>query len=99
MTCVDVMVPDTWTRRMATAEMGLRGAHHSTPFLTLLTPGLLNHAAGAQRGLVILPNSLGVTVLIFSFLTDAVKAHGRLARRQLAVPACVPSSAAGPASS
>lgn len=64
---------------MATAEMGLRGAHHPTPFLTWLTPGLLNHATGAQRGLVILPGSLppcfGVTVLIFGFLTDAVKAH------------------------
>lgn len=89
-----VMVPSTW-RRMATAEMGLRGAHHPTPFLTLLTPGLLNHAAGAQRGLVILPNSL---VLIFSFPTDAVKAHGRLAPRQLAVPACALSSAVGPES-
>lgn len=90
---------------MATAEMGLRGAHHRTPFLTCLTPGLLNHADGAPCGLVILLGSLPpcfeVTVLIFRFLTDAVKAHDGpwLARRKLAVLACVLLSAAGPASS
>lgn len=64
--------------RMAAAEMGLRGSRHPTPFLTWLTPGLLNHVVGAQCGLVILPRSLpscfGVMVLIFGFLADAVKA-------------------------
>lgn len=91
--------------RMAAAETGLCGARHPAPFLTCLTPGLLNHTAEAQRGLVILPSSLppcfGVTVLIFGFLTDAVKARDSpwLARRRLAVLARVLLSAAGPVSS
>jgi len=70
-----------------------------------LTPGLLNHTAGAQYGLVILPGSLppcfGVMTLISGFLTDAVKAHDSpwLAQRRLAVLARVLLSAAGLASS
>lgn len=43
---------------MDAAKKGLRGAHHPTPFLTWLTLGLLNHAAGVQHKLVILPSSL-----------------------------------------
>lgn len=90
---------------MAAAEMGLCGARHPTPFLACLTPGMLNHAAGAQRGLVILPGSLpssfGVMVLIFGFLADAAKACDSpwLPRRRLAVLARVLSSAVGSVSS
>lgn len=80
MACRDVMVPPAlreggWQQQ----KKRLHGAHHPTPFLTCLTPGPLNHATGAQRGLIILPGSLppcfGVMVLIFGFLADAVKAR------------------------
>lgn len=62
---------------MAAAKAGPRRARHPTPFLTWLTPGLLNHAVGAQTWTRHPPwqppPSSGATVLVFSFLTDVVK--------------------------
>lgn len=54
----DTEVPPCSEREDGHGQTGLHGAHLPSPFLTWLTPGQLNHTAGAQCGLVISPGSL-----------------------------------------